>query len=111
MDIVLDSIGWSGGNTSLQAIELGKPIVTMPGEFMRSRHTYAMLKMMGLENHISESIEDYVSRAAILGRDGNLRSKNRLEILERKKLLYYDYTFIDGLDCFLKNSFSAIYKK
>jgi predicted O-linked N-acetylglucosamine transferase (SPINDLY family) len=43
MDVILDSIGWSGGNTSLQAIELGKPVVTLPGAFMRARFSSTSL--------------------------------------------------------------------
>jgi protein O-GlcNAc transferase len=104
MDVILDSIGWTGGNTSLQAIELGKPIVTFPGEFMRGRHTYAMLKMMGLDNHSSNSLGAYVGRAIILGSDGSLRTHVGSEILGRKHLLYEDRTFIDALDKFLKGA-------
>ena len=104
MDVILDSIGWTGGNTSLQAIELGKPIVTFPGEFMRGRHTYAMLRMMGLGNHSSNSVGAYVGRAISLGSDGSLRAHVRSEILRRKHLLYEDRTFIDALDKFLKGA-------
>ena len=104
MDVILDSIGWTGGNTSLQAIELGKPIVTVPGEFMRGRHTYAMLKMMGLDDHCSNSLGAYVDRAVALGSNGSLRTHVGSEILERKQLLYEDRAFIDAFDKFLKGA-------
>jgi predicted O-linked N-acetylglucosamine transferase (SPINDLY family) len=104
MDVILDSIGWTGGNTSLEAIEQGKPIVTLPGQFMRGRHTYAMLKMMGLENHMSSSIDDYICRAVALGADDELRAQHRTEILERKELLYEDYACREALDKFLKSA-------
>ena len=42
-DIILDSLNWSGGSTSLDAISLNKPIVTCPSEFMRGRVTYSFL--------------------------------------------------------------------
>ena len=80
MDVILDPIGWTGGNTSLQAIELGKPIVTFPGEFMRGRHTHAMLRMMGLDNHSSSSLGAYVDRAISLGSDRSLRTHVGSEI-------------------------------
>ena len=106
MDVILDSIGWTGGNTSLQAIELGKPIVTLPGEFMRGRHTYAMFRMMGLENQVASSLEDYISRAVRLGTDSALRAQLGLDILGRKHVLYEDQTFIDALDAFLKTEYA-----
>jgi predicted O-linked N-acetylglucosamine transferase (SPINDLY family) len=106
MDVILDSIGWTGGNTSLQAIELGKPIVTLPGEFMRGRHTLAMFKMMGLEKQVATSIDDYISKAVRLGSDGELRSQLGAEILKNKHLLYEDHVFIDAFDAFLKREFA-----
>ena len=43
-DIILDSLDWSGLNTSLEAISLDKPIITLPSNFMRGRHSYGVLK-------------------------------------------------------------------
>jgi len=108
MDVILDSIGWTGGNTSLQAVELGKPIVTLPGEFMRGRHTYAMFRMMGLESQVAVSPEDYVLKAIRLGADTVLRQQVEQEILGRKHLLYQDQTFIGALDSFLKTEFAKL---
>ena len=106
MDVILDSIGWTGGNTSLQAIELGKPIVTIPGEFMRGRHTYGMFRMMGLTDHVATSLEDYIAKAVKLGSDDALRKRLGAEILECKKFLYEDHSFIDAFDNFLKAEFA-----
>src|SRR5260221_6359040 len=47
-DICLDSIGWSGGVTSLEAIMAGLPLGAMPTGLMRGRHTAAFLAAMGL---------------------------------------------------------------
>ena len=107
MDVLLDSIGWTGGNTSLQAIEMGKPIVTIPGAFMRGRHTHAMLRMLGLEQYVAASLDDYISRAAELGRDADLRTAFRNDLLARKERLYGDQGFITALDDFLKLAVSS----
>ena len=48
-DIILDSLNWSGGNTSLEAVSLNKPIITLPSNFMRGRHTYGILKILVIE--------------------------------------------------------------
>jgi hypothetical protein len=47
-DVVLDSIGWSGCNSTLESLVHDLPIVTIPGPLMRGRHTLAILTMMGV---------------------------------------------------------------
>ena len=41
-DVLLDPIHFGGGNSSLEAIAIGTPVVTMPGKFLRSRITAAL---------------------------------------------------------------------
>ena len=62
-DVSLDPPMWSGGNSTLQALALGTPVVTLPGQFMRSRHSYAMLKIAGAEGLIATDEEEYVELA------------------------------------------------
>ena len=59
-DIVLDSLDWSGLNTSLEAVSLDKPIVTLPSNFMRGRHTYGILKILKIDELICGSKKEYV---------------------------------------------------
>jgi protein O-GlcNAc transferase len=47
-DVMLDTLHWSGGNTSLDALAAGLPIVTQPGRFLRGRQSAAMLRTIGL---------------------------------------------------------------
>lgn len=49
-DVALDSYAFSGGNTSLDALMMGLPLVTSPGKFMRGRQSSAMLTALGLEH-------------------------------------------------------------
>jgi predicted O-linked N-acetylglucosamine transferase (SPINDLY family) len=108
MDVILDTVGWTGGNTSLQALELGKPIVTLPGKFMRGRHTYAMLRMMNLDQYVATSIENFVDKAVEFGANQEARRQFEADVMSRKHLLYEDRTFIDGFDHFLKNAAKGI---
>jgi protein O-GlcNAc transferase len=62
-DVVLDTLHWSGGNTSLDALSVGVPIVTLPGEFMRGRQTMAMLRAMEAEELITGSRSEYLQKA------------------------------------------------
>ncbi|HUQ37429.1 MAG TPA: tetratricopeptide repeat protein [Aestuariivirga sp.] len=108
MHILIDSVGWSGGNTSLSAIEAGVPLITLPGEFMRGRHTYAMFSMMGVHDLVADSLDGYISKLVDLGRDADLRSHVAAEILNKKDLLYEDLTFVNALDEFLKKTYLTL---
>ena len=107
MDACLDSIGWSGGNSTLEAIEAGVPVVTLPGAFMRGRHSAAILGMMGMQDLIAADAEDYVAKVVALARDPALRAERRQEIQARKARLYEDRAFIAALDAFLKSRVAA----
>ena len=71
-DVVLDSLSWSGLNTSLEAISLNKPIITLPSDLMRSRHTFGVLKILKLEELICKSKKEYVDLAVKLSKNSNL---------------------------------------
>jgi protein O-GlcNAc transferase len=102
-DIFLDSIGWSGCNTTLEAIASDLPVVTLPGPTMRSRHTAAILARMGLESMTTRSLEEYVDLAAAMGRDPERRRSARSRIAERKHLLYHDLICVRALEDFLSS--------
>ena len=62
-DVILDTIGWSGGKSTLDCLAVDPAIVTLPGRFMRGRHTAAILRHIGCEATIAGSLEEYVSIA------------------------------------------------
>jgi hypothetical protein len=72
-DVFLDTIGWSGFNTTLDAVAHGVPVVTLPGEFMRGRHSAAILTAAGVADTIARSVEDYIDLAVKLGGDAEWR--------------------------------------
>jgi CRISPR-associated protein Csy1 len=78
----------SGGNTSLDAISAGTPIVTLPGRFMRGRQTAAMLTMMGLEELVARTEEEYVRKAVALANDGESNRRLRGLIAGRRAALF-----------------------
>ena len=100
-DIALDSIGWSGGVTSLETLTCGLPIVTFPGSLMRGRHTMAMLKIIGLTDTIAATLDDYVALAARLARDSKWRMEMRKAIAGARHRLYRDDACVSALEQFL----------
>jgi protein O-GlcNAc transferase len=72
-DVVLDTLHWSGGNTSLDAFSAAAPTVTLPGEFMRGRQTAAMLRAMDANELIANDRATYVDTAIALASDAAMR--------------------------------------
>jgi predicted O-linked N-acetylglucosamine transferase (SPINDLY family) len=100
-DVVLDSIGWSGSNTTLEGLPSKRPVVTLERGPMRARHTAAILRMMGITQTIAGSVEEYVGIAARLAADAEWRATLSRLMGERTELVYRDRTCIDALENFL----------
>jgi protein O-GlcNAc transferase len=100
-DIFLDSIGWSGCNSTLESLRHDLPIVTMAGPLMRGRHTSAILEMMGIVETITETVDGYVSTAVRLARDVPLRTAIKTRISESKHRVFRDRSCITALEEFL----------
>ncbi|MEQ1518254.1 MAG: tetratricopeptide repeat protein [Usitatibacteraceae bacterium] len=89
-DVMLDSLHWSGGNTSLDALAMGLPVVTLPGEFMRGRQTMGMLNLLGMNELIATSEEDYLAIAKRLATDRKYRDELSQKILSNLSRLFDD---------------------
>jgi predicted O-linked N-acetylglucosamine transferase (SPINDLY family) len=104
-DVMLDSLYWSGGNTSLDAIACGLPVVTRPGELMRGRQSFGMLSILGLEELVAATDEDYVRIALRLGREPAYRSAIRATLAERSGRLFDQEEPVRALESFLLSAF------
>lgn len=100
-DVFLDSIGWSGCNSALESLVFDLPVVTLPGEFMRGRHSFAMLEMIGIEETIASSKEDYIDLAVRLGKEGQYRQAISIKIAQNKSCLYQDLRPVKALEDWL----------
>ena len=99
-DVYLDSLRWSGGNTTLEAVTAGLPIVTTPGPLMRGRHSAAILTAMGLADHVSPTREAYVARAIALA-DPAARGAARAAVTARADRVAEDLAPVRALEAFL----------
>ena len=100
-DVFLDSIGWSGCNSAMEAIAADRPLLTLAGDHMRGRHTSAFLQLMGMKEWIASDKDKYIEMAVLLGRDGDLRRTISDQIRKRKHLLYRDPKPVRALETFL----------
>ena len=100
-DVMLDPPQFGGGNTSYEAFAMGTPIVTWPGELMRSRITHALYAKMGISELTVHSGEAYVALAVDLGTNVKRRQAVREEILAKCGVLYEDDAEVRDFEHFL----------
>jgi len=100
-DIVLDSIGWSGFNSTIEGLAHDLPIVTMTGPLMRGRHTSAVLAMMGVTDTVTGTVDEYVGVAQRLATDTAWCSAVKERMRANKHRIYRDRACITALEEFL----------
>jgi predicted O-linked N-acetylglucosamine transferase (SPINDLY family) len=69
IDVALDPFPFAGGVTTCNALWMGVPVVTWPGETFASRHALSYLSTVGLTETIAGSREEYVEIAVRLATD------------------------------------------
>jgi hypothetical protein len=74
-DVFLDTIGFSGFNTVMQAVDCGLPVVTREGRFMRGRLGSAILDRMGLSDLVAKTENEYIDLAVKLAGDPHYGTK------------------------------------
>jgi len=89
---MLDTSRWSGGNTSLDAIAAGLPIVARPGRFMRARQSAGMLRLMGIDELVAGDDAGYRAIAARIARDRAWRDAQSAAITAHRARLFDDAT-------------------
>lgn len=83
IDIALDPFPHSGGLTSCEALWMGVPIVTLPGELAVSRQTESFLQTLELSDFITRKEEDYIKVACQWAARGDMLADVRAGLRER----------------------------
>ena len=100
--LYLDTIGFSGFNTALQALRCGLPVVTREGRFLRGRLASGMLRHAGLDELVATSDSAYVELAAALANDAGRRERLRQRVREASTKLLEDEAPVRRLEEFLE---------
>ncbi len=65
---------YGAGLSVLDFISFNKPVVTLPGEFLRGKVTAGTFRFMGIDEFTVDSKEEYVKKAIQLGIDPDYRN-------------------------------------
>lgn len=89
-DVYIDTPGFSGFNTVMQAVERATAIVAFEGECMRGRFASGILRQLGLEEWIADSPVLYAERVQHLVCDAPARNTLKQQIRDRRARLFDD---------------------
>jgi hypothetical protein len=76
-DFALNSWPFGGYNTVVEALYLGKPMITMEGDKMYNRAGAALLRKVGLDDLIVHSLDDFAELTVRMIDDENFRKEKR----------------------------------
>jgi protein O-GlcNAc transferase len=93
-DVSLDSFPFSGGNTTYQALAMGTPVVTLPGDFLRGRLSLAIYRHMEMIDCVAADADDYARIALRLGTEAEFRASVETRIADRADTIFDDPVFL-----------------
>ena len=70
VDVVLDTFPYDGGLTTLEALWMGRPVVTLRGDTLLSRQSAALLCALGAEDLVAVDAAGFAHIVAELASDG-----------------------------------------
>lgn len=101
LDVVIDPPHWSGGNTALEALAMGVPVVTTPGPLMRSRQAAAMLRALGADDGVAATPAAAAETAVRIAGDPGLRRMLAGRVRENRERLFDDAAPVRALQAVL----------
>ncbi|MCC7050073.1 MAG: tetratricopeptide repeat protein [Alphaproteobacteria bacterium] len=100
-DVSLDSLPFSGGNTTYQALAMGTPVVTLPGKFLRGRLSLAIYAKAGVMDLVAKDAGDYVTLALRAANDRAWRADVMARIEAASGVIFDDREYLMDVERFL----------
>ncbi len=99
--LYLDTPGFSGFNTAMQALMCGLPIITLQGKFLRSNLAAGILRQLALDELITHTTEAYRQQVWFLMSDRDHRKNLQKQILEKIDDIFEDPSAIRSMESLL----------
>jgi len=97
-DVYLDTLGFTGGNTTLDAIACGLPVVTCAGPFMRGCLSSGILTLLGVTETIAPTEAAYIDIAVKLATDQDWRQTLSTQMLQQCDRVFDDRACVTALE-------------
>ena len=101
-DVVLDVPFFSSGTTTIEALSMGVPVITLPGKFMRQRLAYGCLKRINVLDTVARDISHYISLSKQLACNKDFKKYVQDKILDRNHLLFENSEIIKAHEQFFQ---------
>jgi predicted O-linked N-acetylglucosamine transferase (SPINDLY family) len=108
VDIVLDTYPFGGCNSTIDAFNVNKIVITMPGDRLNGRFSYGFYKKMDIIEPICNSEMEYVDKAIFYVNNLDERLKIENKIKENKHLLFEEQKSIDDWKNILFSFYNSI---
>ena len=106
-DVCLDSFPFGGGNTTYQALAMGTPVVTLPGDYLRGRLSLAIYCHLRVLECAAATADDYADTAVRLGTDSAWRARVTTQIDNNLHRIFDDPVFLEEAERFLMSVIPA----
>lgn len=83
IDIALDPFPYNGGTSTLEALWMGVPVLSLVGDRSSARHGFSILSTLGLPELVSRTPEAFLRGARSLADDAARRADLRANLRER----------------------------
>jgi len=103
-DVLLVPSRFGGGRTSYEAFAAGRPVITLPSEFLRGRITLGLYRILGIDDCVASDPEAYVRVALRIANDVEYRIDLRSRIAARSHLLFEDMSCVHEVERFLEQA-------
>jgi predicted O-linked N-acetylglucosamine transferase (SPINDLY family) len=104
--LLLDTVGFSGFNNALQAVEAGLPVLAHEGKYLRGRLASGIMRRLDLPELVAASDEEFIGTAVRLAADATRCEELRAAIAERRSVLFNDLEPVRALERFLTETVS-----
>ena len=85
VDIALDPFPFTGGTTTVEALWMGVPVLSLNGDRLLSRQSASILRNVGLDDWIAKSQDEYLAKA--IGFAQNINALAPLRSASRQRLI------------------------
>lgn len=106
-DVILDTLHYGSGLSVYDFLSFNKPMVTLPGGFLRGKVTAGIFRHLELNEFITSSGEEYVQKAIRLGTDLDYRKHWEEIIIDRTERIFNNQDAVRDYD----HIFSSLIRK